>query len=109
MCKLSPAADDPVANYQGKIGDIILIGVRGTAGNAFIEPGTSYADQLLQDPWKFTLQAGIKRLLVFVANPVPDDSTVIAEVCDDGSRFPLLTYNYVPEAPQVSIMIKGIP
>jgi|GEM_PF-4123020 len=111
-CKLSPSTD-PQADYEGSVtpkgGVPAQIGVHGMAGNAFIQPGTSYAGQLLQDPWKFPIQAGIQRLLVFVGNPVPDDPTVIEEICDDGSRSTLLAYNYNPGANQISFTIKGIP
>jgi len=109
MCKLSPATGDPVADFTGKVGDQVQIAVTGASGPATIMKGSSYADQPLAAPWQFTIKAGNQVLSVLVEDPVVNDTIVIAEVCDAGTRNTLLSYEFHPNANLARLIILGQP
>jgi hypothetical protein len=107
-CKLT-VSNDPAADFEAVAGGApVQLDVHGTAGQAAILPGTSYAGQPLQAPWQFVIAQGYQPLDVVIANPVVGDMTTLEEVCDPDPRNSLLTFQSVPGGPVAHFIIKGI-
>lgn len=104
--KLSPTADADFVGKAGSKANLILTSADDPSADIVT---VRYAGQDLGDPpFQFTVQPGMKSLVVLVESTEPGALLELREDCGDGSNHPLDTFHYDPGNPANGYAVKGI-